>query len=140
MPGAVVAMTKIRIIPTKPAPISVRIYFRFTRPINMRMIQVTNRMAAVEKLAGRISPHISNTGSMAGRKPFLNSLIFSWFLLSTLAIYMIRNSLATSELCKVTLMMGTVSQRLASFRLVPEIRVTSRRGIVRIRPICERRE
>ena len=59
---------------------------------------VTNKIAAVEKLAGKINVQIKIAGMMTGKNPDLKCLIYSCFLLSTRARYMIRKSLATSEL------------------------------------------
>ena len=131
------AITKIITTETKPRPISEKMNLRLIRPMNIRTRQVTNSIAAVEKFAGRIRMVTAITGKITGRNPFLKFSTSSCFLLSTLARYMIRNSFAISELWNVRFTMGTVSQRFASLRLVPETRVNKSRGRVSIRPICD---
>ena len=116
---------------------SEKMYFRLMRPINIRTRHVTNKIAAVEKFAGKIKIVTAMTGIITGRNPFLKFSTSSCFLLSTLARYMMRNNFAISELWNVRLTIGTVSQRLASFRLVPETSVNSSKGKVSIRPICD---
>ena len=135
--GKETANRKIITRPTIPRAISEIMYFMLMRPMNISTRQVTKRMAAVEKLAGRIRIVTITTGMITGRNPFLKSCTSSCFLVRTLARYMISTSFATSELWKVRLTIGTVSQRFASFRFVPEISVRASSGMVMTIPILE---
>jgi len=62
-----------------------------------KTIFVVNKMAAVEKFAGRIRTQTISTGPTIGRKPALNSLILSCRSVSTRARYMIRVNFARSD-------------------------------------------
>jgi len=52
-----------------------KICFKLTRPINIKTKLVVNRIAAVEKFAGKIRKQTINTGITIGRKADLKSLI-----------------------------------------------------------------
>jgi len=67
--GAAFASVKISTTATIPNPTSEKIYFSEILPINISTILVTNKMAAVEKLAGKINVQMKIAGMMTGKNP-----------------------------------------------------------------------
>ena len=70
--------------PIKAAPIMEPRCLILAPPTNIMVKQTINRIAAVEKSAGRIRPQISITGQRIGTRPFLKSLISACLLVNTL--------------------------------------------------------
>ena len=66
-------------------------------PMNISIIQVAPMSRAVERFAGAINRQTTATGRITGKNPFLKSFISSCFLLSSRLIYIIKASLARSE-------------------------------------------
>src|SRR5689334_14283831 len=105
------------------------ICFILTRPMNINNKLVAPTNNAVDKLAGAIKTHVTTTGIITGRKPFLKSFITSCFLLSILPKYINNASFAKSEVWKVRLMIGSFIQRLPSFKVTPKNNVHINKGI-----------
>ena len=112
-----------------PIPINEAMYFKAILPTNIRIIQVANRTAAVEKFAGKIKAQVISTGSIIGINADLKSLILSCLIDNARATNRINASLARSDVWKDKLIIGSVSQRLASLRFVPIASVNSSNGI-----------
>ena len=84
---------------------------------------VKNNKAAVEKLAGKIKAQIIPTGTTIGTNACLKSFITSCFIDSILATYVIKASLAKSEVWNVSEVPGIASHLAASPALTPLIKV-----------------
>lgn len=111
----------------------------FTLPINIKTKQVTKRRAAVEKLAGNINPQTINTGNRSGTKADLKLFISSCFFDNKRAKYMIKVSLAKSEVWKDKLK-GKGRTLLASFRFNPINKVSTSKGTAMYNAIWKMRE
>jgi len=95
--------------------------------MNIKTKLVVKRIAAVEKLAGKIRRHIIKTGITTGRNADLKSLITSCLFVSIRAKYIMSVSLARSEVWKVS-PKGSGSTLLASFRFIPKKSVNRSNG------------
>ena len=72
-------------------------YFNFTRPINIKTNEVTNKISAVERLAGIIRPQTTTTGKTNVTTKPLKSSTLSCRKDKALARYIINASLAKSD-------------------------------------------
>ena len=108
--------------------------------MNIKTKQVPNKIRDVERLAGKIKPHTSNTGKISGIKVSFRSATLSCFNDNTLAMYMIKANLAKSDDWIVKPNPGTVTHRDASLKEVPINNVINKRGILIIKNNCDNQE
>ncbi len=88
-------------------------------------------MAAVEKLAGKMSAHVTKIPTESFPNTALKSFILFWFTESTLATNMTSAIFAKSEGCIVSPVPGISSQRVASLILEPAMSVRTSSGMAR---------
>ncbi|MBA7577287.1 hypothetical protein ES708_19134 [subsurface metagenome] len=108
-------------------PPEARRCFILILPINISKSEIPKIKAAVDRFAGRINTQIITTGIMTGKNASLKLFISPCFIDNTLAIYIIRASLAKSDVWIVNPSPGKVSQRVAWLKFVPRNRVSIKR-------------
>src|SRR5688572_15993740 len=110
---------------------SMVMYLKGTRPMNINNRQVANISKAVDKFESAIKPQITPHQANNGIRVSLMESMFIWRLESILARCDISASFAKSEGWKVWLITGIVIQRLASFRFEPNFQAKSSSGTER---------
>src|SRR5690606_34695714 len=104
---------------------TIPICLKLTRPIKSNNTLVPNSIKAVDRLAHAISTKTKHTVPIMGINDFFKSLISCALRDSMRAKNVMRANLAKSDVWKVWLITGMVTQRLASFTLLPPINVKS---------------